>query len=79
MGCYPSGGGFDVMSNGLTLAMVNALTTTPLNLYVTSNGYYLVRYASMTLELCISICAKYLLNYAGLQTHSGTEYKKFSL
>jgi len=53
--------------------MVNALTTTPLNLYVTSNGYYLVRYASMTLELCVSICSKYLLNYAGLQTHSGTE------
>jgi hypothetical protein len=69
MGCFPAGPGYDVLNNGLTLSMVNSISSPPLGTHVTSNGYYLVRYANMTLELCISICQKNGLMYAGLQTH----------
>ncbi len=73
MGCFPAGSGYDALNNGLTLSMVNSLSSTPLGSHVTPNGYYLVRYADMTLELCISICQTNGFMYAGLQTHAGTE------
>jgi hypothetical protein len=73
MGCFPAGSGFEVFANGLTLSMVNGLTLTPSSSYQTTNGNYLVKYTSMTLELCISICQANGLLYAGLETYSGTE------
>ena len=73
MGCFPAGPGFNILDNGLTLSMVNSISSPPLGTFVTSNGYYLVRYANMTLELCISICQTNGFMYAGLQTHAATE------
>jgi hypothetical protein len=72
MGCFPAGPGYNVLDNGLTLTMVNSLSSPP-PAYYTSNGYYLVLYTSMTLELCISICQTNGFMYAGLQTHAATE------
>ena len=71
MGCFPAGYGYNVLDNGLSLFMVNSLSSPPA--YFTSNGYYLVLYANMTLELCISICQTNGFMYAGLQTHMGVE------
>jgi hypothetical protein len=71
MGCFPAGPGYNVLDNGLTFTMVNSLSSPPA--YHTSNGYYLVLYTSMTLELCISICQTNGFMYAGLQTHAAIE------
>ena len=73
MGCYTAGSGYDVFANGLTLTNVNGLTLTPSTTYVTSNGFYLLLYPSMTLELCISICQTNEFAHAGLQTAWGAE------
>jgi hypothetical protein len=73
MGCYTAGWGYDVFANGLTSAIVDSLSLTPSSTYITSNGFYLLLYPSMTLELCISICQTNGFEYAGLQTAGGTE------
>jgi len=73
MGCFPARSNFDVLNNGLTLSMVNGLSSPPARNFFTSNGYYLVFYANMTLELCISICQTNGFMYAGLQTYHGRE------
>ena len=77
MGCFPAGMGYQVLNNSLTLPMVYGISPQPAGTYLTSNGYYLVRYGNMTLELCISICQTNGFMYAGLQTHAGTEWKPF--
>ncbi len=73
MGCFPAGSNYDVLNNSLTLSMVNSLSSPPLGTFIASNGYYLVRYANTTLELCISICQTNGFMFAGLQTHMETE------
>ena len=68
MGCFSAGLGNDVFDNGLTLFNVNSLTLTPSLTNKTSNGFYLIMYSSMTLEMCISICRTNGFAYAGLKT-----------
>jgi hypothetical protein len=76
MGCYTAGSGYDVLANGLTSSIVNVtlnLTLKPSNIFITSNGFNLLMYPSMTLELCISNCQTNGFAYAGLQTYFHTE------
>jgi hypothetical protein len=52
--------------------MVNSMSPAPLANYPTSNGYYLVRYENMTLEICFSVCQTNGFMFIGLETYSGT-------
>jgi hypothetical protein len=73
MGCYTAGSKYDVFANGLTSTIVNGLTLTPSRTDRTSNGFYLLKYPNMNLELCISICQTNGFAYAGLETWNNTE------
>ena len=73
MGCYTAGSGNNVFANGLTSTIVNSIALAPSTTNETSNGFYLILYSSMPLELCISICQTNGFAYAGLKTAEGTE------
>ena len=73
MGCYTAGYGYDVFANGLTLTIVNGLTSTHSGTDLTLNGFYMLKYPNMTLELCISICQTNGFAYAGLETWKNIE------
>ena len=57
IGCYPSGAGYDLLSNGLTLQMVN--TSEVSQIYHSSNTYYMFQFTvGLTNANCIQFCLK---------------------
>ena len=57
IGCYPSGAGYDLLNNGLTLQMVSSSDVS--QKYYSSNTYYMFQLTvGITNANCIQFCRK---------------------
>ena len=67
IGCYPSGFGNDILTDGLTMTLVDNITEpTPIMTNATSNGFYLILFENTTIETCSNVCELNGFMFAGL-------------